>query len=675
MGLISKLRSASVHERGSSENPTSEDTSSQPLLDTERSYSRDGSNMPGKGSNNAREKRAESMSLSTHPSSQMKRGADEFGGFASTVDGSVSSSPILSGNKRRSLNHTTDDAFLLRNAITRATTHEPAIGQGSLTLEQLLPLEASRTNTDYSSAYGANGPSIKTNGLPELTVQMASPQVAQPGTPKQLPAPIMNRQLSSSSTSTLSDKTSPRPRAESFVSADTAGRTAPMQRSHSGGSINGTSRKSTVSSVGTESSASSSLLSQLSPTKSRSSSTSTPIASPSSSKSVPSSGIAGALAMSGVAIAAAGSSSTSMRPQAFTQQPAAPALSPNVGRRSRSRASSFTEQPNASNGDLTITADGENNNMADFIGRMPSFDDSSADVGSTFGFDDGFVGTGYAVASTKRNQDFHTMFQAVGEDDFLIEDYGCAIQKEILVQGRLYISEHHLCFNANIFGWVTHVSSSRFPPFFTAVTQDTQTDNDLVHHKQLVIPFSEVVTIEKRMTAYVIPNAIQVATLHSRYTFASFLARDTTYDLMTNIWRISHPNVPTSAALPDHEETYSEDSALDEEAPEDNDVLSPTKKRRGIRRRSKNTGSTNPSKIIGSATTLVPETSSQTNVGESQRKRAHRVTDIPKDIQQYANICLDEIFPSSPEKIYNLMFVSQAFMKDFWTTNQKLFGA
>lgn len=38
-------------------------------------------------------------------------------------------------------------------------------------------------------------------------------------------------------------------------------------------------------------------------------------------------------------------------------------------------------------------------------------------------------------------------------------DYGCALQKEILVQGRLYISENHVCFNANIFGWVTNVSA------------------------------------------------------------------------------------------------------------------------------------------------------------------------------------------------------------------------
>ena len=40
-------------------------------------------------------------------------------------------------------------------------------------------------------------------------------------------------------------------------------------------------------------------------------------------------------------------------------------------------------------------------------------------------------------------------------------DYGCALQRDILIQGRLYISENHVCFHANIFGWVTDV---RFVP-------------------------------------------------------------------------------------------------------------------------------------------------------------------------------------------------------------------
>ena len=85
--------------------------------------------------------------------------------------------------------------------------------------------------------------------------------------------------------------------------------------------------------------------------------------------------------------------------------------------------------------------------------------------------------TGFAVASNKRNADFHELFSNIPEGDYLIEgmyelfgcfrsnlssfiikDYGCALQREILIQGRIYISENHICFHANIFGWITDVT-------------------------------------------------------------------------------------------------------------------------------------------------------------------------------------------------------------------------
>lgn len=37
-------------------------------------------------------------------------------------------------------------------------------------------------------------------------------------------------------------------------------------------------------------------------------------------------------------------------------------------------------------------------------------------------------------------------------------DYSCALQKDILLQGRLYLSENWLCFYSNIFRWETTVS-------------------------------------------------------------------------------------------------------------------------------------------------------------------------------------------------------------------------
>ena len=126
--------------------------------------------------------------------------------------------------------------------------------------------------------------------------------------------------------------------------------------------------------------------------------------------------------------------------------------------------------------------------------------------------------TGFAVANKKRNKDFHQFFRSVPEDDYLIEDYSCALQRDIILAGRIYISEGHICFSSNILGWVT----------------------------TLVISFDEVVSVEKESTAMLFANAIAVQTLHARHTFRSLLSRDATYDLVIGIWKISHPGLQSS---------------------------------------------------------------------------------------------------------------------------------
>lgn len=126
--------------------------------------------------------------------------------------------------------------------------------------------------------------------------------------------------------------------------------------------------------------------------------------------------------------------------------------------------------------------------------------------------------TGFAVASGKRNKDFHQLFRSVPEDDYLIEDYSAALQRDILLHGRLYVSEGHICFSSNILGWVTN----------------------------LVIGFDEIVSMEKKNTAVIFPNAIVIQTLHARNIFASLVARDSTYELLIGIWKISHPNLKSS---------------------------------------------------------------------------------------------------------------------------------
>ncbi|ORX48024.1 hypothetical protein DM01DRAFT_1338860 [Hesseltinella vesiculosa] len=118
-------------------------------------------------------------------------------------------------------------------------------------------------------------------------------------------------------------------------------------------------------------------------------------------------------------------------------------------------------------------------------------------------------GTDDTLASEKRNRDFHGLFKSIPADDHLIEDFGCALQKDILLQGRLYVSQRHICFNANIFGWVTN----------------------------LVIAYTDIVEIDKKTTAIIIPNAIQITTGQSKHFFASFLSREQAYDQMVDLWR------------------------------------------------------------------------------------------------------------------------------------------
>lgn len=116
---------------------------------------------------------------------------------------------------------------------------------------------------------------------------------------------------------------------------------------------------------------------------------------------------------------------------------------------------------------------------------------------------------GIAYANKKRNQDFHKLFRSLPPNDFLLDDFSCALNREILIQGRMYVSERNICFNSNILGWVTN----------------------------LIISFDEIVGLEKKTTAGLFPNGIVVQTLHARSSFASFISRDTVFTFLMSIWR------------------------------------------------------------------------------------------------------------------------------------------
>lgn len=210
---------------------------------------------------------------------------------------------------------------------------------------------------------------------------------------------------------------------------------------------------------------------------------------------------------------------------------------------------------------------------------------------------------------------------------------------------------------------------------------------------QLVIAFSDIISIEKRNTALVIPNAIHIATMHSRNTFASFLSRDVTYDLIVSLWRNQHPVVPTSAALPDTIAT-DDDDEFGMGAMDDDQDGSGRKKRKGRKGRFKKlkVGSAAVSPVDDDETAM-PGTSINTGLtaptaGPSAPRPSMSGSQLGRKVPAHAsttcncvsgggghfsNVVMDSTFPGSPEKLYNLIFTS-GFMRNFLCNDMGLSG-
>ncbi|KAM4015832.1 protein Aster-A isoform 2-T2 [Anomaloglossus baeobatrachus] len=109
----------------------------------------------------------------------------------------------------------------------------------------------------------------------------------------------------------------------------------------------------------------------------------------------------------------------------------------------------------------------------------------------------------------QRNEDFRKIFKKLPDSERLIVDYSCALQRDILLQGRLYLSENWICFHSNIFRWETSIT----------------------------IQLKDIRCIKKEKTAKVIPNAIQVCTETEKHFFTSFGARDRSFLLIFRLWQ------------------------------------------------------------------------------------------------------------------------------------------
>lgn len=114
------------------------------------------------------------------------------------------------------------------------------------------------------------------------------------------------------------------------------------------------------------------------------------------------------------------------------------------------------------------------------------------------------------------------------------------------------------------------------------------------------------------------------------YTFASFISRDSTYDVFINVWRQSHSRSPSI-----HE--YGGGGTSAESA-------------------------TGVAAQDGAAKAKSVATAHKPTLCACGQKGDH-----------YAEVALETVLPSTPEKVYNLMFAS-SFLKDWMSNNQKLMG-
>ncbi|EFJ15173.1 hypothetical protein SELMODRAFT_422979 [Selaginella moellendorffii] len=106
-----------------------------------------------------------------------------------------------------------------------------------------------------------------------------------------------------------------------------------------------------------------------------------------------------------------------------------------------------------------------------------------------------------------KSEDYRKLFHLPVEE-ILVQDFNCAFQKKILLQGHMYLFEQYICFYSNIFGY----------------------------EKKKVLPLKDVAFVRKSWTAGLFPNAIEIGAWGKKYFFASFLSRDEAYRLIVRGW-------------------------------------------------------------------------------------------------------------------------------------------
>ncbi|KAM6149705.1 GRAM domain-containing protein 2A [Erethizon dorsatum] len=123
---------------------------------------------------------------------------------------------------------------------------------------------------------------------------------------------------------------------------------------------------------------------------------------------------------------------------------------------------------------------------------------------------------------SKYNQQYHKLFKDIPSEEMVLKVCSCALQRDLLVQGRLYISPNWLCFHASLFG------------------------KDI----KVVIPVMSVQMVKKHKMARLLPNGLAITTNTSqKYVFVSLLSRDSVYDMLRRVCTHLQPSSNKSLSV------------------------------------------------------------------------------------------------------------------------------
>ncbi|KAM5242962.1 GRAM domain-containing protein 2A isoform 2-T2 [Hipposideros larvatus] len=123
---------------------------------------------------------------------------------------------------------------------------------------------------------------------------------------------------------------------------------------------------------------------------------------------------------------------------------------------------------------------------------------------------------------SKYNQQYHKLFKDIPLEEVVLKVCSCALQRDLLLQGRLYISPNWLCFHASLFG------------------------KDI----KVVIPLVSVQMIKKHRLARLLPNGLAVTTnTNQKYIFVSLMSRDSVYDILRRVCTHLQPSSKKSLSV------------------------------------------------------------------------------------------------------------------------------